>query len=222
MCVIAEYTVAMRFYLVRHGETASNLQHIRQGAGGALSENGRQQAERVGRALELARVKRIISSSYPRAQETAMIINSHLHVPILYSSLLVERRNPKEVIGRSTRDPEVARIIDQTELSYHADDYRFSDEENFMDLKHRAQKCLALLSSQGVHETCVVTHHVFLKILLSYMLFRDQLHASDFAKLSFFNYADNAGITTCEYSPWRMFSKTRGWKILGYNERPPQ
>ncbi len=214
------FTRPRRFYIVRHGETLLNAAHIRQGEGGALSEHGRHQAEQVGRYLEHFPIKRIISSTYPRAKETATIIAKHLKVPVRYSVLLAERRNPSEIVGKHRDEPEVIRIIDQVDLAYHEDDYRFSDEENFTDLKARARKCLALLERQGATETVVVTHHVFLKMLVAYLLYRERLHAADFVKLSFFNISDNAGITVCEFHPWKMFSGTRGWEIVSYNEQP--
>ena len=40
-----------RYYFGRHGETLLNKQHIKQGAEGGLSEEGKQQAEVVGAAL---------------------------------------------------------------------------------------------------------------------------------------------------------------------------
>lgn len=209
-----------RFYFIRHGETLLNAEHIRQDEEGALSEKGRQQAERVGKYLKQFHIKRIVSSTYPRARETSEILNKHLNVPIITSSLLAERKNPTEIIGKHTDDPEVIRIVDQMDLGYHEDDYRFSDEENFVDLKKRAKKCLDLLARQGGRETVVVTHHVFLKMLIAYMLYRERMHASDFTKLSFFNVSDNAGITVCEFHPWHIFSKTRGWSVLSYNEQP--
>ncbi len=212
------YTLSMRFYFIRHGETLANAAHIHQGREGGLSPKGRAQAERDGKALEGLGIRRIIASDYPRAKETATIIDAHLHVPVLYSPLFAERHNPSEIIGKSTEDPTVAHITDQIDRSYHADDYRFSDEENFADLKMRAKKSLALLERQSGGTTCVVTHHKFLKMLLASMLYRDRLHATDFAKLSFFNPSDNAGITVVDYHPWRIFSKTR-WEILGYNEK---
>ena len=138
----------------------------------------------------------------------------------MYSALFVERRNPSEIIGKSRDIPEVVRIIDQMDLAYHDDDSRFSDEENFIDLKKRARKCIDLLAHQGVRETVVVTHHVFLKMFLAYLLYREQLHAADFTKLAFFNFSDNATITICEFHPWKIFSKTRGWKVVSYNEQP--
>jgi len=209
-----------RFYFVRHGETLLNAQHIRQGADGGLSEHGRQQAARAARALARVPIKHIITSTYPRAQETAHIINERLHVPITSSPLLVERRNPSAIIGKRTDDPEAERIIDRIELAYHSDDYRYADEENFADLKKRAKKCIAFLARRGACETCVITHHIFLKMLISYLLYRERLHAADFTKLAFFNFMDNVGITVCEFHPWRILNATHGWEVIAYNERP--
>ena len=211
-----------RFYIVRHGETLLNAEHIRQGEAGALSGKGRHQAEQVGRYLAHFPVSRIISSTYPRARETADIIRKQVKTPILYSALLAERRNPSEIIGKHRDDPEVVRIVDQMDLAYHDDDYRFSDEENFTDLKKRARKCLNLLERQGARKTVVVTHHVFLKMLVAYLLYRERLHAADFVKLSFFNVSDNAGITIVEFHPWKRFFRTRGWEVVSYNEQPEE
>ena len=209
-----------RFYFVRHGETVLNQQHIRQGEDGELSENGRHQAEKVGTYLKRFSIERIISSTYARAKETSEIINKHLKVYIIYSALLAERKNPKEIIGKRTDDPEVIRIVDQMDNAYHEDEYRFSDEENFTDLKRRSRKCLNLLALQGTNETVVVTHHVFLKMLIAYLLYREKLHSADFTKLSFFNYSDNAGITVCKFNPLNIFSQTRGWRVISYNDQP--
>ena len=209
-----------RFYLVRHGETVLNASHIRQGADGGLSENGKRQAERVGRYLARFPVRRIIASPYERAQETAGIINQYLKVPIVYSKLFQERRNPSEIVGKRDDDPDVVRIVDQMDRAYHDDAYRYSDEENFNDLKKRARRALAFLSYQHAREVCVVTHGLFLKMFVGYLLYRKRLHAADYAKLSFFNASDNANVTICEFHPWKLFSKTRGWEVVSYNETP--
>ena len=207
-----------RYYFIRHGETVMNATHIRQGEEGGLTEKGQHQAQKVGESLKGLHIKRIISSSYQRARETTESINEYLHVPVTYSPLFGERRNPKEIIGRSVDDPEVVRIVDQMDLAYHEDDFRISDEENFIDLKARAKKGLEFLGRQSGRNVVLVTHHHFLKMLIAYLLYRDNLHASDFVKLSFFNYSDNAAVTICEYHPWRMFGKTRGWEVVAFNE----
>ncbi|MHB8660515.1 MAG: histidine phosphatase family protein [Minisyncoccota bacterium] len=209
-----------RFYFVRHGQTLSNAQHIRQGKEGMLSEAGRHQAEMVGQYLKNFPIKRILTSDYPRAEETAMIVNTFLKVPVIASPLLGERRNPSEIIGKSTKDPEVIRIVDQMDLAYHTDDFRVSDEENFDDLMVRARACVKFLIFKGARETAVITHHLFLKVIVAYFLYHDRLHAADFVKLTFFNTSDNAGITVCEFHPWKIFSKTRGWEVVSFNEQP--
>jgi probable phosphoglycerate mutase len=209
-----------RFYIVRHGETVLNAKHVRQGEEGGLSEEGRDQAKRVGAYLKQFPIKEIISSTYERAKETSELINTELHVPIAYSKLFVERRNPSEIIGKSRELPEVKKIVDQIENAYHPDDYRYSDEENFVELKTRARTCLNLLARQGVGGSVIVTHHVTLKMLLAYILYREKLHASDFVKLSFLNISDNATITVCEYHPLKAFTRSRGWSVVSYNEQP--
>jgi broad specificity phosphatase PhoE len=133
--------------------------------------------------------------------------------------LLAERKSPSEVLGKSTGDLEVIRIMGLTAQSFHDDTYRFSDEENFQDLEKRAKKCLAFLQRTYAHRIIVVTHHAFLHMLLSYMLYRDDLDASTYAKLGFFNPAENGGVTICIYHPWHSpFSKTKGWEISTYNQ----
>ena len=207
-----------RFYFVRHGETLMNAAHIKQGAEGGLTESGKRQAALVGEILAPLRISAIISSPYERARETTAIINERLHAPITYSPLLVERRNASAVIGKRQNDPEVAHIVELIDLVYHEDDYRYADEENFQDLKNRARECLSYLARQGSPRTCIVTHHIFLKMLLSYMLFREELHNPAYVKLSFLNTSNNGGISICEYHPWRMFSRTRGWEVVSFNE----
>ncbi len=209
-----------RFYFIRHSETVLNAEHIRQGEAGGLSEHGRAQADRLGQALAPLRIKCMITSSYDRAKETAAIMNKHLHAPLLVSTLFIERRNPSEIVGKGRDLPEVVHIVDQIENAYHKDDYRYSDEENFSELRTRARQALTLLERQGENKSVIVTHHVFLKMLLAYMQNRDHLHAGDFAKLSYFNYSDNATVSIAEYHPWKIFSRSHGWKIVSYNEQP--
>lgn len=209
-----------RFYLIRHGQTMLNAQHVRQGPEGDLSESGRTQADRVGQALAPLGISCILSSDYPRALETAHIMNTRLKVTVIPSPLFAERRNPSVIIGKHRDLPEVKQIVDQIENAYHDDAYRYADEENFIDLKKRARKALALLAHQGEDRTAVVTHHVFLKMLLAYMLHNERLTAGDFVKLSFFNFSDNATISVAEYRPLHRFSPSRGWRVLAYNEQP--
>lgn len=209
-----------RIYFVRHGETEANVKRVRQGAEGSLSALGREQARAAAEYLARFPIKNIVSSPQERAAETARIIQERLGAPLSFSPILVERRNPSEVVGKSENDPQIRRIMDQVDRIYHADDYRYSDEENFTDLKARAKKCVALLARQSERHMLAVTHSIFLKMVIAYLLYRDDLHASDYVKLSFYNASDNAGITIVEYRPWHFLSRTRGWRIVEYNVTP--
>ncbi len=205
------------FYFVRHGETLLNQAHIKQGADGALSERGAAQARSIGKALAYLHINRIYTSPYERAVQTATLIQHYVPKDITTLELLAERKNASSVIGKSTEDPEVKRVMDATEYGYHEDSYRFADEENFDDLKKRAHACLTYLEHNAPTRSIVVTHHAFLKMLLSYMLHHTDLHANEYITLSFFNPSNNGGISVCRYSPLSRFSKTRGWEILAYN-----
>lgn len=208
------------FYFVRHGTTILNEAEVRQGPEGSLNDAGRVQADMVGFYLQQFHVQEICSSTYQRAKETAEAISERLkNAPITYSPLLVERKNPTEIIGKSSRDPDVAYVTGLMDQSFHDDDMRISDEENFADMKKRAEHALNFLEHRGLHEVCVVTHKVFLQMLIAYITAGKRLHAADYAKMSFFNPADNASITICSYSPWGRFTKSRGWKVLSYNEK---
>ena len=129
-------------YFVRHGETKNNALGIRQGAEGVLTEHGRAQALATAKRFpkQKGRPQVIYTSPFERTKETAEIIGRELQMKIKYCDLLVERRNPTEVIGRWGQDLEVKKIMDRIDKSYHADDLRISDEENFTDLKKRAKK----------------------------------------------------------------------------------
>jgi broad specificity phosphatase PhoE len=208
-----------RFYIVRHGQTLLNAAHIKQGADGALSPHGREQVAQVAQRLLPLRIQNILSSPYPRAVETALILKGVLHARVRTTQLLSERRNASFAIGKPTDDPDVLHAGDVIDLSYHDDDFRFADEENFLDMKKRARACLRYLARHGASRTCVVTHHAFLKMLLAYMQFGKDLHEPAFVTLSFLNTSDNGGISVCEYRPWQRLSGKGGWTVVSYNEQ---
>ncbi len=205
-------------YFVRHGETENNAKNIRQGPEGGLSAKGREQA--------LATAKRfpkhkgcpqiIISSPYQRTKETAEIIAKELKLKIKYSDLLVERKNPTEIIGHEGGERGVREIIDRIDKSYHPDDLRVSDEENFTDLKKRARKLLAYISRKNAKRIIMVTHGIFLKMAVSYMLYGESLTASQYNNLSYFNPIKNASMAICSYT--HHWFKKNEWKLLVWND----
>ena len=160
-------------YFVRHGETENNAKNIKQGPEGPLSEKGRAQAWATAKRFPKHKgsPQVIISSPYERTKETAEIIARELGMKVRYSDLLVERKNPSEIIGHWGQEVNAKHIIDRIDKSYHPDDLRVSDEENFIDLKKRAKKLLNYIRERPEERIIMVTHSNFLKMVVSYMLY---------------------------------------------------
>jgi len=205
-------------YFVRHGETELNAKHIRQGSGGALSEKGRTQALATAKRFpkHKGRPQIIISSPYERTKETAEVIGRELKMKVKFSNLLVERRNPTEIIGHEGVESDVRQIIDRIDKSFHSDDLRYSDEENFTDLKKRAKKLLTYIKRRPEKRILMVTHGIFLKMVVSFMLYGEKLTASQHNHLSYLNPVNNASMTICSYTT--HFFKRNEWKILVWND----
>jgi broad specificity phosphatase PhoE len=205
-------------YFVRHGETENNAENIRQGAEGHLTEKGRAQALETAKRFpkHKGHPQVIIASPFERTRETAEIIAKELKMKVKYSDLLKERRNPTEIIGHWGEEVGVKKIIDQMDKSYHADDLRVSDEENFNDLKERAKKLLDFISRRYEKRIILVTHGIFLKMVVSYMTHGDSLTASQYNTLSYFNPVQNASMCICSYK--HHWFKKNEWKVLVWND----
>lgn len=205
-------------YFVRHGESELNAKGIRQGPDGSLSEKGKEQVRETAKKFpkDKGKPQIIWASPYQRTKETAQIISDELKLDIKYTDLLVERRNPKEIIGKHKDDPEVKRITDLIDKSFHENSLRYSDEENFEDLKHRAKRLLKFIAGRRHKRIVMVSHAFFIKMVVAYMIHGDKLNASEFNTLSFFNNADNAGLTICLFIP-HWFTKNE-WKVLTWNQ----
>jgi broad specificity phosphatase PhoE len=205
-------------YFVRHGETVLNAEHIRQGPEGPLTDKGRAQALATAKRFPFGkgRPQAIIASPYERTKETAEIIAKELNMFVKYSDLLVERKNPSEVVGHWGEELKVKQIMDRMDKSYHADDLRISDEENFTDLKKRAKKLLKYIKHRPEERMIMVTHGIFLKMVASYMTYGEALTASQYNTLSYFNPITNAGMAICTYT--HHWFKKDEWKILVWND----
>lgn len=217
------------FYMVRHGESLLNAAHIRQGSEGSLSEKGKEQAAATGKRLAHSQFDVMLVSPYARTKETAEIIAEYVKIkkPAEYVELLVERHNPTEIVNKNANDPQIAHIINLIDNSYHDDDYRYSDEENFSDLKERARRLLAYLSSRTESKLLIVTHSIFLKMVAAYILHQDDLDAKKYNLLSFINSSNNASITVCEYnSGWlgdgwigrKCYPPEKRWRLVVWDD----
>lgn len=228
--VLFDYKLMKKiFYMIRHGESVLNSLHIRQGREGGLSDLGREQAEKTGERLSKIDFDAMLVSPFERTVETAEIIAKHLKLkkPPEYVELLAERRNPSEIINKLSELPEIKKIIDTIDKSYHSDDFRFSDEENFAELRDRAIALLDYLAHRPEEKFLIVTHSIFLKMIAAVINAGPRLTAQKYNLMSFLNSSNNASITICECEEvregrtlWNLFSpkKKIEWKILAWDD----
>ena len=216
-------------YMIRHGESILNAKHIRQGRDGGLSDLGKEQANKTGERLAGVQFDVMLVSPFQRTVETAEIIGKHLNLEKTpeYIELLAERRNPSEIINKSSDLPEIKKIVDIIDKSYHSDDFRYSDEENFTDLRDRATVLLDYLAHRPEEKFLVVTHSIFLKMIAAVINAGPKLTAKKYNLMSFLNTSTNASITVCECEEvsdsngllgWFFPKKKIVWRILAWDD----
>jgi broad specificity phosphatase PhoE len=198
-----------KIYFVRHGESEGNAGPIRQTASTSLTEKGRSQAAYVAERCAKLPIEVVISSTMTRAKETAEIILTKVSKPIEYSDLFVERRRPSEVLGKPKDNPEAEQAETEIKKHFHEPGWRFSDEENFEDLKERASKALEYLSQRPEENILVVTHGYFMRIVMAYMLFGKTLTGEECVKCIRKFHMENTGITVLEHD--KANEKTPWW-----------
>ena len=201
----------MKVYFIRHGESEANALNIHQGRDGKLSENGIRQAEILANRIAKLSIDFILSSSYKRAGQTANIINNTLQKEIKYSDLLIERRHPPEIVGKTPSDPKSIKIRKTIDENYGKEGWRFSNEEAFKDLKERAFAVLQSISELKKENIVVITHGAFLRLLLCTIIFGEDITPQIHKKFIEHVHNDNTGITLCEYT-------NNTWRLLTWND----
>lgn len=201
----------MKIYFVRHGESILNLQEIHQNGAVPLSKEGLKQAKRAGKRLIKIPVDHIISSPFERAKQTAELIGDALGKQVEFSSLFVEIKRPTEIEGKSVRDPKVVTIKNKILENWHDPSWRHSDEETFYDIKGRAIEALTYLTTLKSENVVVVIHGEILRMLVSVMIFGEDLDAHQFKKMRTFLNLSNTGLTICEY-------EKNSWKLVTWND----
>ncbi|HUD04137.1 MAG TPA: histidine phosphatase family protein [Candidatus Paceibacterota bacterium] len=199
-----------KVYFIRHGESEGNAGPIRQTKETPLTKKGKSQASIVAERCVKLPLEFIVCSSMNRAKETAEIILGKISKPIEYSDLFIERRRPSEVLGKPKNDPAALEAEKEIEEKFQIPGFKFSDEENFEDLKRRAKKALEYLERRPEETILVVTHGFFMRIIMAYVVFGDKLTGEECVRFIQKFHMENTGITVLGYdgksnSPWWLW-----------------
>ncbi len=198
-------------YFIRHGESEGNAGPIRQGPHTSLTKKGEEQAEFAAERCTKLPIDVVISSTMKRAKHTAEIIVGKIHKPIEF----IERRRPSIQTGALKNDPEILKIDKTVIENFPKEGYRYSDEENFDDLKVRAQKALGFLESRSEENILVLSHGLFMRIVIAYAIFGDHLTGIECQNFIRAFDTENTGLSVLNYDDTRDDPK---WHIWIWND----
>lgn len=132
---------------------------------------------------------------------------------IIESQLFRERKRPSIQENQSKEIPKLIAIDKEIELNWGGVEWKYSDEENFIDLRQRARECFEFLENRIEDNIVVVTHKNFLHCLVWYRLFGPKVTPRE-AKIITDNFVmSNTGIV------WMQFDEIKkDWKIVTWND----
>lgn len=199
-------------YFIRHGESEGNTGPIRQDGFSALSDRGRKQAEFMAERVSKLPIDVLVASTMTRAQQTASIIGEKIGKEVLSSDLFTERRRPSAQTGTAKDDIDALNIDKEIWNNFGTAGYRHSNEENFEDLRDRAQQALSFLADRPEEHIAVVTHGFFMRIIMAYIVFRERLTGKECELFMRTFHMENTGLTIIKYAgpdkepPWWVWT----------------
>lgn len=206
-------------FFVRHAESESNVDGIYRHKDSDLTEKGIQQARSLANRIQKIGVDALITTSFPRAKATANAISEQTGLRIEENDLFVERRRPSIVLGRHEGDSSMKEIMREMYDGHLLPNHRHSDEENFEDVRERANAALHFLVQHPKDRICVVTHAFFLRVLFAAALNGEQFTGRDLQNTFKGLTVDNTGIFYFKHSPNRWHTnESEFWQIISWND----
>jgi probable phosphoglycerate mutase len=202
-----------KIYLVRHGESESNVLNIIQDEKPLLSPAGIKQAEVIAKRLQHLPFNNILISDTRRTRQTAEPILAHTDIVPIYTPLLRELKRPTSVIGL-TKKTEIFKIYDSMAQEHSNDPaWHYEDEENFFDVLKRCKDFLNY-ATELVGDTLAVTHGRFTIFTMMYVLLREKFTPELWFQLKSSIYNDNTGITVLKFD-----DVNKHWRLETYNDK---
>jgi broad specificity phosphatase PhoE len=192
-----------------------NVGPLRQTATTPLSEKGRNQASLLAKRCANLPIEVIVSSTMNRARETSSIILERIEKKVEYSDLFIERRRPSEVLGIPKDAPTALLAEQETRNNFSKSGWRFSDEENFDDLRERAFKALSYLKNRSEDNILVVTHGYFLRVIVACVVFGENITAKECERFIGAFQMENTGITLIGYD---HYNEDGPWRLVVWND----
>ena len=200
-----------RIYFVRHGQTRCNVERLVQPPSDPLNEQGLLQAARIAERSKSLDFQKIIASDYPRAQQTASAIAEANSMSVETSELFREFLGPSQFFGLANASEEFTSYLAEQRERRNDVTWHFADEENYNEVSSRADKAWEMLNAEASTDLLVVTHGLFLRLLISKMLLGDLLTPDVWYATAGTLKMSNTGITVCVFEDGQ-------WRLLTWND----
>ena len=202
-------------YFVRHGESEGNIGDVWQDSTASLTKHGRAQAGLLADRLAGFPIDVVISSDMKRALQTADIVADRIKTKVEHSELFNERRRPSEQLGELKANERAKDAELQIKTYFNNPEFRYSDEENFCDLKKRAEELVDFLEGREEKHILVVTHEILMRIILAYIAMGDDLTGEEGKQFFRTFHMENTGITTITQNEGDNKSR---WDLQTWND----
>lgn len=204
-------------YFIRHGQSTANGAGVFQGANAELTTLGRRQAAFVAERCTTIPAEVILTSPMPRARDTARTIAMSTNLPLEELLMLREYLPPAALINKQIVSKEGVAYLREMKAHYDTNpDWRFADEESYLDLHTRACDVLDHLQVRNEKHIIVVSHAGFMRILFTAMLHEREPDPKVARRLARFLRPENTGITICRYRPDE--TRRNKWRMLTWND----
>ncbi len=167
----------MKFYFIRHGETDNARDKIFGPDADHLNDAGIHQARLLAEHLaKEAPFDALITSPISRAEETATIVGRAIGRAPVAHDIFREKKIASSFLNKPFYEESIQKIRttirehNRTEPLWH-----YEDEENFLDIRARAEKAIAYLIALNKEKIAIVTHSTFIKALALTLMFEEHL-----------------------------------------------
>lgn len=202
-------------YLVRHGETTSNLTRTWRTPDEQLTEKGLAQAEVVAERVKTLPIERMVVSTSSRTMTTAKIISDATGLPFEGDQLFYEEKTPSSIMGllhEKTPDNPIEQYIEAALAHAEDPDFRYENEENLYERKMRIGHIFDFLEEHADGKLLIVTHGNILKMMAAHIILGSDCSAKELYLASQRLRTTNTGIS-------KFFKEDDGeWRILIWND----
>ena len=144
-----------------------------------------------------------------RAEQTGDVIGKRLGIVPTSSGLFIEALAPSFFHGKPADDPEILVVQQLIVQNFGVPGWKHSDEENFDDLRTRAELALDYLE-QSDDDMLVVTHGWFMRMLMAVAMFGKGMTPDEALRCIRMFHIENTGITALGYDgtkadPWWLW-----------------